>query len=301
VAVALALLVLAAAPAATRTGALFIDVQAATAALAADILQPPTGLGVAGGTTATLTWTPTGDAYAAGYRVERAPASGGSYALVGSATPGSATGYVDGPTTDGTYWYRVTTYAGSWQSTVAGPASAVVKVGVTGYRACTAQAADAGGDANGYEGSPADGCAVDGLAATDVDSGTGTGTGCTGSGKDKHRFSAFGLGVPGTAAAISGITVRLRVGIDATAGTNRVCAALSWNAGTNWTTAQSVALTSTALTTYSLGSSSFLWGRTWTPAQLSDANFRVRVIDVSNSNARDFSIDGVEVQVVYVP
>ena len=38
-----------------------------------------------------------------------------------------------------------------------------------------------------------------------------------------------------------------------------------------------------------------------TIAQLSDANFRVRLINVSNNTARDFRLDGVEVQVNYTP
>jgi hypothetical protein len=134
-----------------------------------------------------------------------------------------------------------------------------------------------------------------------VNSGTGTGTSCTGTGKDKHRFSAFGLAVPPTATSINGITVRYRAGIDAVAGTNRICAQLSWNAGVSWTAAQRAPISATALTTYTLGGPLFLWGRTWTAAQLSDASFRLRLIDVSRNNARDFSLDGVEVQVDYTP
>ncbi|MEW5991025.1 MAG: hypothetical protein AB1736_06720 [Chloroflexota bacterium] len=292
---------LAAKPAATSSSALFNDVEAATAVLDADILEPPSGLGVVGGATAALTWTPSGDAYASGYAVERATSSGGTYALVGTATPVTAIGLVDIPATDGTYWYRVKTYVASWESGVAGPVSADVLMGVTGFHACATQAADAGGDGDGYEGNPADGCVVDGALATDTNSGTGTGTLCNGSGKDKHRFSDFGLGVPASATAILGIEVRVTVGINTIFGTNLVCARLSWNGGSNWTPASSVTLTATAPTGYSLGGPSFLWGRAWTPAQLSDANFRVRISDVSNSTARDYSLDGVEVQVTYTP
>lgn len=296
-----ALLALAVAPPATGSGAYFSDIQALTAAIAADTLQPPAGLDATGGTRAALAWIPTGDAYADGYAIERAPSSGGTYALVGTATPAAATGHVDSPTTDGTYWYRVMTYASSWQSAAAGPVSAAVLMGVTGFHACTAQAADIGGDANGYEGNPANACVSDGAVATDTNSGTGTGTQCTGTGKDKHGFSDFGLGVPASAATILGIEVRINVGIDAISGTNLACAQLSWNGGTNWTAARSVALTSTALTTYILGGPAFLWGRSWTAAQLADASFRLRLIDVSSSTARDFSLDGVEVRVSYTP
>lgn len=288
-------------PPANGSAAFFNDVQGATAAITADTLQPPTGLGVAGGIGATLVWTPTGDAYAAGYQVERATTSGGTYAVVGTATPVTASGLVDAPTTDGTYWYRVRSWVSNWQSSPVGPLSADVLMGVSGFKACTAQAADTGGDANGYEGSPANACAIDGAVATDTDSGTGASTSCTSTAKDKHRFSAFGLAVPPTATSINGITVRYRAGIDAIAGVNRICAQLSWNAGVSWTAAQLAPMTATALTTYTLGGPLLLWGRTWTAAQLSDASFQLRLIDVSNNNARDFSLDGVEVQVDYTP
>jgi len=288
-------------PPATGSAAFFNDVQGARVAISADTLQPPTGLGVTGGTGATLVWTPTGDAYAAGYQVERATTSGGTYAVVGTATPVTASGLVDVPATDGTYWYRVRSWVSNWQSGPVGPVSADVLMGVTGFKACTAQAADSGGDANGYQGSPANACAIDGAVATDTNSGTGTSTLCTSTAKDKHRFSAFGLAVPSTATSIRGITVRYRAGIDAIAGTNRICAQLSWNAGASWTAAQLAPITATALTTYTLGGPLFLWGRTWTAAQLSDASFQLRLIDVSSNNARDFSLDGVEVQVDYTP
>jgi hypothetical protein len=39
----------------------------------------------------------------------------------------------------------------------------------------------------------------------------------------------------------------------------------------------------------------------WTLSMLSDANFRVRVIDVSSSTSRDFSLDWVAVRVTYTP
>lgn len=292
---------LAVTPVAPRSGAFFMDVAGATAALASDTLQAPTALAAAGGASAAVTWTPAVDPYADGYRVYRAKSSAGLYTEVGTATPVTATGYLDGPSTDGTYWYVVRTFAANWLSAPAGPVSAAVLMGVTGFRDCSAQAADTGGDGNGYQGTPANACSDDGVVATDVNSGSGTSTLCTATTKDRHRFSAFGLGVPTTATAVLGITVQAKMGIDSIAGTNRVCAQLSWNGGSSWTTAQWVAITSTGLTEYTLGGATSLWGRVWTPTELSDANFRVRLVNVSSNNARDFSLDGVEVQVNYTP
>jgi hypothetical protein len=281
--------------------ALFTDSQAVLAAYSSDTLNPPTGPGAAGGTSVTLTWTPTVDAYAAGYLVSRSTASGGPFVQVGTQTPRSATSYVDTPPSAGTYWYVLESYLGNWTSPGTAEVSAAFDPGTTGFLRCNAQAADTGGDGNGYQGTPANACQVDNLVATDTNSGSGTSTLCTAPGKDRHRFSVFGFGVPGTASAINGITVQYRLGIDLVSGTNRVCAQLSWDGGTTWTAAQSRVVTATALTTYTLGGPTNTWGRTWTAAQFSDANFRLRLINVSNNTARDFRLDGVEVQVTYTP
>ncbi len=78
-----------------------------------------------------------------------------------------------------------------------------------------------------------------------------------------------------------------------------MCAQLSWNGGASWTTALSTTTLSTATTNYILGGATNTWGRTWTVGDVSNANFRVRIIDVASSTARDFSLDGVAVQVSY--
>jgi hypothetical protein len=50
-----------------------------------------------------------------------------------------------------------------------------------------------------------------------------------------------------------------------------------------------------------LGSPSDTWGRTWTAADLGNANFRVRVISTSSTTGRDFFLDWVPVRVTYGP
>ena len=47
------------------------DADASTNAIATDTLNPPTGLAATGGSSASLTWTPTTDTYATGYEVRR--------------------------------------------------------------------------------------------------------------------------------------------------------------------------------------------------------------------------------------
>ena len=80
-----------------------------------------------------------------------------------------------------------------------------------------------------------------------------------------------------------------------------MCVQLSWDGGVSWTTTKSTATLTTSNATYILGGPTDNWGLTWTLSTLSDANFRVLVIDVSSSTSRDFSLDWVAVRVTYTP
>jgi hypothetical protein len=298
---ALVVIGLAGGPVAPAALGLLTDQATSTAAFTADTLDAPTGLAAAGGVTASLTWTPTVDLYAAGYDVMRSIVSGLGYATIASPTPRTVASYVDAPTTDGTYYYVLRSYLQNWTSAQTAQVTAVVFMGVTGFKPCTAQAAETNGDANGYEVTAANGCADDGAIARDVDSGTNVNTTCGNAGKDRHRFTTFGITLPGAVTSINGISVRVKGAIDAVAGTNVICAELSWNNGTNYTAFQQVNITSTALTTYTLGGPAFLWGRAWAVGNFTNANFRVRLTDVSSVATRDFSLDSVQVQVNYTP
>jgi hypothetical protein len=108
--------------------------------------------------------------------------------------------------------------------------------------------------------------------------------------------------LPGSVTSIDGITVRLAASVDSTAGAPMVCVQLSWNSGTNWSTAQTVSLTATGITTYTLGGATNLWGHApWTLLQLGPSTFRVRITDVSSDITRDFGLDYLGVQVNYTP
>ncbi len=77
---------------------------------------------------------------------------------------------------------------------------------------------------------------------------------------------------------------------------------LSWDGGTPWTAARQTATLTTAEATYVLGGAADTWGRAWTATNLSNTNFRVRVLDVasgSGATSRDFSLDWVAVRVSY--
>jgi len=286
------------------TLARFVDTDSSSAAFTAATLQPPTGVSATGGSTATLTWTASTSSAATGYVIERATALGGPYTQIATVTPVSATGYVDSPTT-GTYWYRLSTYKGNWRSVTTTPVSAsVVASSTTGAKPCVngSNAADTGGNGNGYESLPNNACAVDGSVATDANTGTNArSASCTNAANDRHRFWGYAFGLPGTVTAINGITIRADVGMRNNGGTSNVCVELSWDGGTTWTTAKSVTLTATAVTTYTLGSATDPWGHAWTAAQLSTANFRVRVTDATTQNNKDYRLDYLAVTVNYTP
>lgn len=172
----------------------------------------------------------------------------------------------------------------------------------TGFLAPTAQAAQttSAGDNNGYQTNPGNALTNDSAFAVDTNSGNGTSTSCTSNAKDKHSFSNYNFSIPGTA-VIKGIEVRLDARVDATSGAPHICVQISWNGGATWTTAKQTSTLSTGETTYVLGTPADTWGRTWSTGDFSNANFRIRVIDVSSNTTRDFSLDYVAVNVTYQP
>ena len=86
---------------------------------------------------------------------------------------------------------------------------------------------------------------------------------------------------------------------DSTSSSPKVCVQLSWDGGTTWTSTRSTPTLGTSMGTFMLGSATDTWGRSWTTGNLSDANFRVRVINVSRSSSRDFSLDWIAVRAYY--
>ncbi|HYV13447.1 MAG TPA: M14 family metallopeptidase [Pyrinomonadaceae bacterium] len=170
----------------------------------------------------------------------------------------------------------------------------------TGMKSPSANSAEttSAGDNNGYEVTAANAQPNDSFFAVDNNSGSGTNTSCTNTGKDRHRFYNFGFDIP-PASVIQGIEVRLDAKADSTSGAPKICVQLSWDGGASWTTTKSTPTLTTSNATYVLGGPADNWGIAWTLSSLTDANFRVRVIDVSSSTSRDFSLDWVAVRVTY--
>lgn len=170
----------------------------------------------------------------------------------------------------------------------------------TGFLSPFANAAQTSnaGDNNGYQADPANAYADDSLVATDTNSGTKTKTSCINNGKDKHRYYDYNLNIP-ESAFVKGIQVRLDARSDATNGSPKICVQISWDGGATWTTARSTTGLGTTETTYILGGVSDTWGRAWIPSDFSNANFRVRVINVASNMRRDFFLDYIAVNVTY--
>ena len=170
----------------------------------------------------------------------------------------------------------------------------------TGFLAPSANAAVTtnAGDNNGFETTPANAYTDDGLFAVDTNSGTNTNTSCTNAGKDKHIYRDYGVNLP-SGAAINGIEVRLDARVNNAANNPRMCVQLSWNGGASWTAAKTTTTLSTTEQTYILGSAVDTWGRTWANGDFSNANFRLRVINIASSTARTFSLDWLAVRVTY--
>ena len=281
------------------------DAASSSKAISTDTLDPPTSLAAAGGSTASLTWTATVDTYATGYDLQRGTVSGGPYAVVATITPRTTVATTDAPGTSGTYYYVLRSVFQNWTSVNSNQATATISLGSTptGFKTCTAasNAADTGGDGNGYESLAANACVTDGAVATDASTGTNTSLTCTDAGKDRHRFWDFTLGVPATVSAVGGIQLRADLGLNNNSGVSQLCAQLSWDAGTTWTAAKSIAVPNVGVTTYALGATNDTWGRTWLGSEFSNANFRVRLIDTSDRTTKDFRLDGLAVQVTYTP
>ena len=281
------------------------DAASSTKAISTDTLDPATALAATGGSTVALTWTATTDTYATGYDVQRAIISGGPYSVVATITPRTTVATTDAPGSNGTYYYVLRSVFQSWTSVNSNQASATVTLGSTptGFKTCTnaSNAADPGGDGDGYESLATNACVTDGSVATDASTGTNTSLVCTDAGKDRHRFWDFGLGVPATVSAVGGIQVRADVGLNNNSGTSQICAQLSWDGGTTWTAAKSIPVTAVAVSTYNLGATNDTWGRTWLGSEFSNATFRLRIIDASDRTTKDFRLDGLAIQVTYTP
>ncbi|MEX0786721.1 MAG: hypothetical protein WD939_08800 [Dehalococcoidia bacterium] len=162
--------------------------------------------------------------------------------------------------------------------------------GDTGLLNPDGQAADTGGDGDGFEVSATSAFADGGGYAENHD---GT--------DDRHQYYDYYVSIPADCSTIEGIEVRLDWWLDDTAGGNSMSVELSWDGGTSWTASKTDSTETTTEHSGTLGGSSDTWGRSWTATQLNNANFRVRVTSISDDGTRDFFLDWAPVRVYYAP
>jgi len=170
----------------------------------------------------------------------------------------------------------------------------------TGLLSPAAQSPDAGGDGNGFERSPANTLSDGGGVAEDHNGGATRSTSCSSAGRDRHQLSDFGLDVP-AGASVVGVELRLDARADSSSRSPALCVQLSWDGGVTWTAHKVTAALGSSERTYLLGGSADTWGRVWSPDDLANGNFRVRVTNVADSTLRDFFLDWVAVRVYYWP
>ena len=157
--------------------------------------------------------------------------------------------------------------------------------GDSGFLDPSAGTADSGGNGNGFESSPSNAFTDGGGVAGNFD---GAG--------DRHRYYNYGIPL-GSGCVIDGIEVQLDWYLDSALGTNDMDVELSWDGGTSWTAAKTDTVESTSEHTTVLGGSIDTWGHSWTVAELSDANFRVRLTSNSTDGTCDFFLDWVPVKI----
>ena len=158
--------------------------------------------------------------------------------------------------------------------------------GDTGFSDPSTEAADTGGDNDGYELNPTNAFSNEAVYASNINGDD-----------DRHRFYDYGFSIH-DGCNINGIEVRLDWWVDSTGGGNSMDVELSWDGGTTWTAAKTDSEETITEHTVILGSPSDTWGRTWSVSDFTDANFRVRAI-MNGAGGRDYFLDWITVKVHY--
>jgi len=171
--------------------------------------------------------------------------------------------------------------------------SSVCTSGDTGFLDPSADGADSGGDGDGFEISPTNAGADDAAYASNINGRD-----------DRHRYYNYGISLG--SCNVVGIEARLDWWLDSTSQTSSMSVELSWDGGTSWTAAKTDATETDIEHTAVLGGAADNWGRAWTAAEVSDANFRLRITSNCSGannpcNARDYFLDWAPIKVYYAP
>jgi hypothetical protein len=110
-----------------------------------------------------------------------------------------------------------------------------------------------------------------------------------------NSFTNHGFGVP-DGNTVEGVVVKLEVSGTTAAGTIDV--QLSWDGGTSWTPAKTTPTLTTTDAVVTLGGTSNLWGRSWSPTEFSNGNFAVRLTGGPDTNT--VQVDELQVRVYHI-
>jgi hypothetical protein len=142
---------------------------------------------------------------------------------------------------------------------------------------------------------------LDGLAATDNQSGSADGATCGSAIADSHTFGGFGVSLP-FGSTVEGIEVSVSARADSANNSPQMCVQLSWDGGLSWSSPTALTpILSNSFAAYTLGSSTDTWGHAWLLGELQDSLLLLRVTDVAAKKDRDFYLDDLAVQVWYTP
>jgi polyhydroxybutyrate depolymerase len=172
------------------------------------------------------------------------------------------------------------------------PDGGTCTAGNTGWLNPTAQAADSGGDGNGFESNP---------TMAMADGGSNMASNMNGGG-DRHRFYNYGVAIP-AGCSVKGIEVRLDWRVENTLFVSSSMGVdLSANGGSSWSSAKTDSNDTTSEHSVTLGSASDLWGSSaFNATSMGNGTFRVRVTANGDPSQRDFYLDWVPVRVTYGP
>jgi len=132
---------------------------------------------------------------------------------------------------------------------------------------------------------PSNAFASDGNYATEITS------------TQSQDYCDFGFSIPG-GNEITGIDVKIEASRDTDAGENsKFDIDLSWDGGTSYTTATTSGILPTTDKVFVMATSSDLWGRTWSPSELNDTNFRLRITASKGATTEVIQVDAIQIRV----
>jgi Concanavalin A-like lectin/glucanases superfamily len=111
---------------------------------------------------------------------------------------------------------------------------------------------------------------------------------------NKAKLASFTNHDFGIAGANQIVGIEVKIEANGVASSN-VSVQLSWNAGTSWTSSKTTPTLGLTDSVYTLGGDSDLWGRSWTPTELNNTNFVLRITD---PNLQVY-VDEIQVRVYY--